>query len=113
MPQFLIIDQLAGIQAEIDFSTFVEIVKGMSVTSAASSDDMKFIELGLSENFNLRVEVEHNDNTDVIVILKSTLNTDEIPPLRIQIVPDNDGQTTAEAIEKDYGCFDRPMQLAF
>lgn len=98
MPKFLILDPRAQIQVDIDFATFINIVKGMTITSAASSDDMRYAELGLSENFNLRVE-SANDG-DIIMALLSTLNVDDIPPLKIQIVPDDDKEATAEVIER-------------
>jgi hypothetical protein len=97
MPRFLIVDPAAETGAEIDFSLFVQIVKGMTVTSAASSDDMKYLEFGLSENFNLNVR--QDEDGDIVVQLFSTLNLDDIPPLRLQIVSD-DEEASAETLER-------------
>lgn len=97
MPRFYLVNPTEDTQVELDFAAFTEITKGMSITSAATSDDMGFVELGLSEKFNLNIGAAKDG--DVVISLFSTLNADEIPPLRIQIVPDGE-EVTAEKVER-------------
>jgi hypothetical protein len=97
MPRFYIVNRIENTEIELDFSAFVAIAKGMSITSAATSDDMGFVELGLSERFNLSIGVAKDG--DIVISLFSTLNAEEIPPLRIQIVPDHE-EVSAETVER-------------
>jgi hypothetical protein len=94
MPRIFIIDPSDDKRIELDFAALVTLIKGSSITSMAHSD--KFFELGLSDAFNLRVQT---DNAEADILLFSTLNKGELPPVRLNIMGD-DKVPTAEALEK-------------
>jgi hypothetical protein len=94
MPSIFYIDPINDRRLELDLAALVTLIKGSSITSMAHSET--FFELGLSDAFNLRIQA---DNAEADVLLFSTLNKDEIPPVRLQIMVD-DQIPTAEALEK-------------
>jgi hypothetical protein len=94
MPSIFYIDPMNDRQIELDLAALVTLIKGSSVTSMAHSDN--FFELGLSDAFNLRIQAE---NGEADILLFSTLNKDEIPPVRLQLISD-DQIPTAETLEK-------------
>jgi hypothetical protein len=78
-------------QVDMDFAELVTIIQGSSIKSMALGDD--FFELGLTDAFNLRM----NGPPDILLI--STLNKGELPPVRFQVLAD--GETpTAKTVEK-------------
>jgi hypothetical protein len=95
MPKFYLIDMLKHTEETIKFSEFVSITKGMSISSLAAGDD--FLELGLSATYNLRIQV--SSGRDISAQLISTLGSDELPPIRIEIIGDGE-VVTAELLEK-------------
>jgi hypothetical protein len=89
-PKIKFVDFINGTQADIDFGELVTVIKGSSIKSMAVADDS--FELGLSDAFNLRM----NGWPDIL--LMSTLNKGEPPPVRLQLIPE--GETpTAKAVE--------------
>ena len=86
----------AGIKGDIDFGRFVEIVNGSTIVSAAKWDDA--LELGISEEFNIRFQQDAQGNLSIILI--STLNENELPPLRLRIVADREAPTAALVQER-------------
>jgi len=86
MVGFVAIDVKRGEQAELDFSDFVEVVQGAAIKSAAASE--KYVEFGLSDAINMRIEVDSQSR--LAVSLFSTLNDDDIPPIRLQILADRE-----------------------
>lgn len=69
-------------QADLDFADLVTIIKGSSIKSMAIADD--YFELGLTDAFNLRI----NGSPDIL--LMSTLNKEETPPIRLQLLEHKD-----------------------
>lgn len=94
MPRIMFIDPVNDQQIELDLGALVTLIKGSSITSMAHAED--FFELGLSDAFNLRI---HASNGEADILLFSTLNEGEYPPVRLGIMAD-DGIPTAEALEK-------------
>jgi hypothetical protein len=84
----------------IPFEEFVGIAKGLSVSSAAASaSDSRgpdFLELGLSQTFNLRIQASGDD---LVVSLVPTLNPGEFAPVRLEIIGDNE-TVTAELLQR-------------
>jgi hypothetical protein len=74
----LFLDPISTRRFALDFSDLVTIIKGSSIKSAAISDE--FFELSLTDAFNLRIE------THPTILLTSTLNRGELPPVRLQIL---------------------------
>lgn len=93
------IDMINNIRKEMSFSDLVSLIKGASITSMAQSDD--FIEFGLSDKFNLRIQtnVNYRKKERLSIQLISTLNKGEIPPTRIRIAAHGE-KLTAATIEK-------------
>jgi hypothetical protein len=83
MAHIFYIDPMNDRQIELDLAALVTLIKGSSITSMAHSDT--FFELGLSDAFNLRVQA---DNGEADILLFSTLNKDELPPVRLQLITD-------------------------
>jgi hypothetical protein len=94
MPNIVYIDPINDRQIELDLAALVTLIKGSSITSMAHSDE--FFELGLSDKFNLRVQA-HNGETDILLF--STLNKDEIPPVRLLLLTEEE-LPTAATLEK-------------
>lgn|GEM_PF-6024203 len=69
-------------RTELEFADFIEIMKGATIRSCATSDD--FVELGLAEQINVRFQTDQSGK--LIVYLVSTLNEGEIPPLRLRLI---------------------------
>lgn len=74
----------------LDFGEFVSLVKGSSITSLAVSDN--FVEFGLSDAFNLRIDGLNN------ITLFPTINKGETPPIRLSLIA-NDETPTAQIVE--------------
>ena len=72
----------------LDSGEFVSLVKGASITSLA--DD--FVEFGLSDAFNLRIDAQNN------ITLFPTTNKGEAPPVRLSLI-ENDEIPTAQLVE--------------
>ena len=85
------LDPARGSQAELDFAAFLDVAKGSTIRSAAVGDD--FLELGLTDQVNVRFQV--GAAGDLAVLLFSTLNADDIPPLRLQIIDDEEVASAA------------------
>jgi len=86
MSRVFIVNPPAGTASEADFPTLVSVVKGTSIVSLADSD--QFIEFGLSENLMMRIE--SSEGGALNVSLSSTLNADEVRPVRLQLVNDDE-----------------------
>ncbi len=95
MPKFYVHESVIKKPTKIDFGAFVQITKGMSISSLASGDD--YLELGLSRTYNLRLQVGRDG--DITASLISTLNSGEMPPVRIELISD-DERVTAELLER-------------
>jgi hypothetical protein len=78
----LFLDPISNRSFPLNFSDLLTIIKGSSIKSAALSDD--FFELVLTDAFNLRIE------TQPTILLTSTLNKNEFPPVRLQIIADGE-----------------------
>jgi hypothetical protein len=74
MPKFYLIDVRHDKRQAIDFSDFVGIAKGMSISSLAAGED--FLELGLSGTYNLRIVA--SSGRDISAQLVSTLTAGEL-----------------------------------
>jgi hypothetical protein len=85
------VDPIAGKESELDFAELATLIKWSSINSLAIADD--FFELGLTDAFNLRIQGH------IGISLISTLNKGEIPPVRLQIL-DEEEVATAQAVEK-------------
>ena len=94
MARFFGLSVRESARSELSFADFVEIVQGATVRSCASGDD--FVELGLTEEINVRFQSGPGEQVDVF--LMSTLNEGDIPPMRIRIV-ESDQPITAELVE--------------
>jgi hypothetical protein len=92
MSIIFVVDQRSGTAYRIDFATLVSLVKGTSITSLADSE--QFIEFRLSERMNIRFE-SGEDEGPVQISLFSTLNADEVPPTRVQLINDGEEPTAA------------------
>ena len=95
MPKFYLRESVIKNQKQLEFVDFVQITKGMSISSLASGDN--FLELGLSKIYNLRLQV--GKDGDITASLISTLNSGEMPPVRIELISD-DERVTAELLER-------------
>lgn len=95
MPKFYLIENVLKKANDLDFGDFVQITKGMSISSLASGND--FLELGLSRTYNLRIQT--GKNGDLSVSLISTLNPGQMPPIRIELISDGE-RVTAELLER-------------
>lgn len=71
---------------ELEFADFIDIMKGATVRSCATSDD--FVELGLAEEINVRFQTDPSGKLTVYLV--STLNEGEIPPLRLRLIGDDE-----------------------
>ena len=100
MPRFVIVQHPLSSASPIDFTNFVGITQGLSISSAAASAaDSRgpdFLELGLSRTYNLRVEASGDS---LIVSLVSTINPDEFAPVRLEIIS-RDEVVTAELLQR-------------
>jgi hypothetical protein len=94
MAQFVEVDYRSETGHQIDFSDFIETMKGATVRSCATGDD--FVELGLTDQINIRFTATSDGK--MVVYLASTLNEGEIAPLRVRII-DDDEVITAELLE--------------
>jgi hypothetical protein len=90
----MFIDPINDEQIELDLAALVTLIKGSSITSMAHAD--QFFELGLSDALNLRIQA---DNGEIDILLFSTLNKGDLPPVRLQVIA-GDEVPTAEAFEK-------------
>jgi hypothetical protein len=90
MPSIKFVDFINETQADIDFADLITIIKGSSVKSIALADD--FFELGLTDAFNLRM------NGPPDILLMSTLNKGEHPPVRLQVLGESE-TPSAKAVE--------------
>jgi hypothetical protein len=70
----------------VDFSALVSLIHGTSIVSLADFKDA--IELGLSENLNVRVQ--GTDGHPINVTIFSTLNEGEAPPVRLQLASEKE-----------------------
>ncbi|WP_343897098.1 hypothetical protein [Craurococcus roseus] len=99
MPRFAILQPPRSSTYRIGFEDFIGISKGLSISSAAAStDDSRgpdFLELGLSQTYNLRIQA---DQDSLVVSLVSTLNPGEFAPVRLEIIGPNE-KVTAELLE--------------
>jgi hypothetical protein len=95
MLRFFITDPYRGKSVEIDFEDFITLARGTTIISAAHSDD--FVELGLSENLLLHIESESHAPINVSTL--STLNVDDIPPTRIQLIGEKE-EPSAMLVER-------------
>lgn len=91
MSRIFVANPIADRTHETDFATLVSVIKGTSIVSLADSD--RFIELGLSENFNLRIEGGERGTLNVSVV--STLNRDETAPARLQLIAEGEEPSAA------------------
>ncbi len=91
MAHVIYIDPIEGTQFELDFADLVPLIKGSSISSLSTAEDV--FEIGLTDAFNLRIFGQIN------VELISTLNRGELPPVRLQIISDKD-DATAQAVER-------------
>lgn len=108
MADFLVINPQAGIRIQIDFGALVSLVKGAAITSLASSDG--FLEFGLSESLNLRIQPDEKGGVDVVAY--STLNADDLPPLTIRIVGEEE-LATAEIVQRRIARLRRAYAIAY
>lgn len=92
MSRFYIADPRTNVANEIDFPIAITLLKGTSIISLADAEN--FFELGLSR-VSLRIESSGNLNASVI----STLNPDEMAPVRLQLVG-ADEEPTAALVEE-------------
>lgn len=91
MTRFYALDPARGVQAELDFAGFLDVAKGSTIRSAAVGDD--FLEFGLTDQINIRVQA--GAAGELTLSLFSTLNPDDIPPIRLQIVGDDEVASAA------------------
>lgn len=84
-----------GSAYRIDFSRLVALVDGTAITSLADSE--QFIEFGLSERMNMRIESE--TGAPLKISLFSTLNPDDVPPVRLHLI-NKDEEPAAWLVEK-------------
>lgn len=95
MSKFMITAPRRGQSFEIDFGTFVSIINGSTIVSLAGSDG--FIELGLSEN--LQIHIESGINGGLHVSVYSTLNPEDIAPVRLRVIAEGK-EASAALVEK-------------
>ncbi len=99
MPRFMILQPPRSSANPISFEDFIEISKGLSISSAAASAKESlgpdFLELGLSQIYNLRIQA---DGDELVVSLISTVNAGEFSPVRLEIIGE-DETVTAELLE--------------
>jgi hypothetical protein len=107
MPNIFYIDPFDNRQIELDLADLVTLIKGSSITSMAHSDT--FFELGLSDAFNLRVQA---DNREADILLFSTLNKDELPPVRLRLMAEEEIPTAA-TLEKRLHALRQLYAVAF
>lgn len=91
LADILFIDPINERQIPLSFAELVSLVKGSSIKSMALADD--FLELGITDAANLRIEGSFR------ILLFSTLNKGENPPLRLQILA-TDETPTARTVEQ-------------
>jgi hypothetical protein len=100
LPRFVIVQRPGTPPSPIDFADFVGITKGLSISSAAASASGSrgpdFLELGLSQTFNLRVQASGDS---LVISLISTLNPGEFSPVRLEIIG-RDEVVTAELLQR-------------
>lgn len=98
MPKFFTVQFPQRKPNKIDFQDFVNISKGLSISSAAASSDdssgSDFIELGLSKSYNLRIEARGSELHVSMVSIRGT----DYSPVRFEIIRD-DEPVTAELLE--------------
>jgi hypothetical protein len=91
LADILFIDSINDRQIPLSFAELVSLVKGSSIKSMALADD--FLELGITDAANLRIQGSFR------ILLFSTLNKGENPPLRLRILAN--GETpTAKTVEQ-------------
>ena len=91
LADILFIDPINDRQIPLSFAELVSLVKGSSIKSMALADD--FVELGITDAANLRIQGSFR------ILLFSTLNKGENPPLRLRILAN--GETpTAKTVEQ-------------
>ena len=95
MSRFFIYHPRSDEREEIDYYTFISIIKGTSIMSLGDSDE--FTEFWLSEN--LLLHIESVENSPYVSIL-STLNPDEIAPIRIQLFAEEEEPSAAEVEQR-------------
>ena len=76
---------------QVDFSTLVSLVQGTSIVSLA--DSKEFMELGLSENLNVRFQATEGQPINVTIF--STLNEGETSPVRLQLASEKEAREAA------------------
>ncbi len=91
MSRIFVANPLAARVYETDFATLVSVIKGTCIVSLADSD--RFIELGLSENLLLRIEGGVGLSIQATVF--STLNADEVAPVRLQLIAEGEEPSAA------------------
>ena len=84
-----------GQRSTADFAELVELLNGATITSLLDAD--RYVEFGLSEDLNLRIEA--GDNGTVQVTVFSTLNPDDVPPTRLRIVEES-AEPSAALVEE-------------
>ena len=99
MPKFSAFQYPSQSTTLISFEQFVNIAKGLSISSAAAASEdgigPDFLELGLSKAYNLRMQAQGDR---LAVSLVSTLNKGEFAPVIVEII--SHGETvTAELLE--------------
>jgi hypothetical protein len=99
VPKFVIQHPISSAE-DFDFEDFVKVTRGLFIRSAAASaSDSRgpdFLELGLSQTFNLHVEARGDT---LVVSLVPTLDRDEFPPVQLEIIS-HDEVVTAELLQR-------------
>lgn len=91
MSRIFISNPSKRVVSEIDSGTLVSVIKGTCITSVSDSD--RYIELRLTEG--LLVHIENSEPGALRINLTSTLNRDEIQPVRVQIVAKGENPSAA------------------
>jgi hypothetical protein len=91
MSRIYIDNPLTRLNYQSDFETLIALIKGTSIVSLADSDS--FLELGLSERLMLRIQPGERGTLRVTVF--STLNADEVPPVRLQLIAEGEEASAA------------------
>ena len=91
LDDIVFVDPINGTQAHLSFPELVSLIKGSSIKSMALADD--YLELGISDAVNLRIQGSFQ------ILLFSTLNRGENPPVRLRILA-TDETPTAKSVEQ-------------
>jgi hypothetical protein len=91
MAKITVFDHITNTSVEIDFADLATLIQGSSIKTLMIADD--FIEFGLSDAFNLRIHGQSD------ILLMSTLNKGELPPVRLHLTS-GDEALTAESLER-------------